>query len=158
MKSLSEPPEIALALLQFAALQFERVLTFVVAKSELIAEKSIGITAAKSDGPTTPLLFRIPLEGYSVLQEVVEKGRLYYGQRKDPVLTDLLYKEIGAPRSPKTMVVPLTSRGKVIAVTYADFGNKPVSPPQINLLEALAQHAGSVLDNALYRKSIEKTI
>lgn len=158
LKSLSEPPEIALEMLRFAALQFERVMTFVVAKSELIAEKSIGVIAAKSDGPTAPLLFRIPLEGHSVLQEVVEKGRLYYGQRKDAVLTDVLYKEIGAPRSPKAMVVPLTSRGKVIAVTYGDFGNKPVSPPQINLLEALAQHAGSVLDNALYRKSIEKPI
>jgi hypothetical protein len=158
LKSLSEPPEIALALLQFAALQFERVLTFVVAKSELIAEKSIGVTTSKSEGPTTPLLFRIPLERHSVLQEVVEKGRLYYGQRKDTVLTNVLYKEFGAPRSPKIMVVPLTSRGKVIAVTYADFGDKPVSPPQINLIEALAQHAGSILDNALYRKSIENSI
>lgn len=156
LKTLSEPPEIALAMLQFAALQFERVLTFVVAKSELIAEKSIGIKTPKSHGPSAPLMFRIPLEGHSVLQEVVEKGRLYYGQRSDTALTSLLYKEIGAPRSPKVIAVPLLSRGKVIAVTYADFGAQPVSPPQVNLLEALAQHAGSVLDNALYRKSIEK--
>jgi hypothetical protein len=156
LKSLSEPPEIALAMLQFAGLQFERCLTFVVAKTEVIAEKSIGITSAKSYGPTAPLLFRIPLEVHSVMQEVVEKGRIYYGQRSDPVLTNILYKEIGAPRSPKIMIIPLISRGKVIAVTYADFGAKPVALPQINLLEALAQHAGSILDNALYRKSIEK--
>jgi hypothetical protein len=158
LKSLSEPPEIALVMLQFAALQFERALTFVVSKSELIAEKSIGVTTSKSNGPTAPLLFRISLEGHSVLQEVVEKGRMYYGQRSDTVLINLLYKEIGAPRSPKVMVVPLINRGKVIAVTYADFGTKPVSPPQINLVEALAQHAGSILDNALYRKSIEKSV
>ena len=156
LKSLSEPPEIALVMLLFAALQFERALTFVVAKSELIAEKSIGVTEAKSNGATAPLLFRIPLESHSVFHEVVEKGRLYYGQRSDTVLTNILYKEIGAPRSPKVMVVPLINRGKVIAVTYADFGSKPVSPPQINLIEALSQHAGSILDNALYRKSIEK--
>ncbi|MDD2899651.1 MAG: DUF4388 domain-containing protein [Desulfuromonadaceae bacterium] len=155
LKSLSEPPEIALVMLRFAAVQFERALTFVVAKTELIAEKSIGISSEKADGPTAPLLFRIPLENHSVLQEVVEKGRLYFGQRSDSVLTQQLYKEIGAPRSPKIMVIPLISRGKVIAVTYADFGSKAVSPPQTNLLEALAQHAGSVLDNALYRKSIE---
>jgi len=157
LNSLSEPPEIALVMLKFTALQFERSLTFVVAKSELIAEKSMGITSAKAKGPTAPLMFRIPLEGFSVLQEVVENGRLYYGQRSDAVLKDFLYREIGAPRTPKVMVLPLLSRGKVIAVTYADFGNKPVSPPQINLLEALADHAGTVLDNALYRKSIGKT-
>jgi hypothetical protein len=156
LKTLAEPPEIALVMLQFASLLFERAVTFVVAKSELIAEKSIGVTTAKTLGPSAPLMFRIPLEGYSVLQEVVEKGRLYYGQRSDATLTNLLYKEIGAPRSPKVVAVPLLSRGKVIAVTYADFGSKPVSPPQVNLLVALAQHAGSILDNALYRKSIEK--
>jgi len=54
------------------------------------------------------------------------------------------------------MILPLISRGKVIALTYADFGAKPVSPPHVGLLEAMAQHAGLVLDNALYRKSIEK--
>ena len=156
LKSLTEPPEIALVMLNFAALQFERALTFVVAKSELIAEKSIGVITAKTNGATAPLMFRIPLEPRSVFDEVVEKGRLYYGQRSDAVLTNLLYKEIGAPRSPKVMVVPLISRGKVIAITYADFGVKPVSPPQINLIEALAQYAGSILDNALYRKSLEK--
>jgi hypothetical protein len=158
LKSLSEPPEIALVMLKFAALQFERALTFVVAKSDLIAEKSIGVTTDKSSGATAPLMFRIPLDGHSVLQDVVEKGRLYYGQRSDAVLTNLLYKEIGVPHSPKVMVVPLISRGKVIALTYADFGPKPVSPPQINLIEALAQHAGSILDNALYRKSIENKV
>lgn len=158
LKSYTEPPEVALSLLQFVSLQFERALTFVVAKSELIAEKSIGITTSKLLGPTAPLLFRIPLDRHSVLQEVVEKGRLYYGQRNDQVLTNLLYNEIGVPRCPKVLAVPLISRGKVIAVVYADFGSKPVSPPQINLIEALAQHAGSLLDNAIYRKNLEKKV
>jgi hypothetical protein len=158
LKTLSEPPEIALVMLQFAALQFERAMTFVVSKAELIAEKTIGVTTPKNNGPTAPLMFRIPLESHSVFQEVVEKGRMYYGQRSDSVLTNLLYKEIGAPRSPKVIAIPLLSRGKVIAVTYADFGSKAVSPPQVNLLEALAQHAGSILDNAMYRKSIESAV
>lgn len=157
LKTLSEPPEIALVMLNFAAAQFERAMTFVVAKSELIAEKSIGVTAAKSSGPTAPLMFKIPLDKYSLLQEVVEKGRLYYGQRNDMIMTTVLYKEIGEPRSPKVMIVPLVSRGRVIAVTYADFGAKPVSPPQAGLIEALAQYAGAMLDNALYRNKIGKT-
>lgn len=153
---LSEPPEIALEMLKFTASQFDRALTFVVAKSELIAEKSIGVTAARQNGPTAPLLFRITLAGNSILQEVVEKGKLYYGQKSDAMLTNLLYKEIGAPHSPKVLVVPLVSRGKVIALTYADFGARPVSPPQIDMIETLAGLAGSILDNSLYRKSIEK--
>ena len=156
LKTLSEPPEIALTMLNFVAAQFERAMTFVVAKSELIAEKSIGVTTAKSVGPTSPLMFKIPLDVNSVLREVVDKGQMYYGQRNDTVLTTMLYKEIGTPHSPKAVIVPLLSRGKVIAITYADFGSKPVSPPQIELLEALAQYAGAILDNALYRNKIGK--
>lgn len=156
LKNLSEPPEIALAILNFAAAQFERAVTFVVVKSELVAEKSVGITSPKTDGPTAPLMFRISLDSSSVLREVVENGRMYYGQRNDPILMKALYKEIGAPYSPKVMIVPLISRGKVIALIYADFGSKPVSTPQTELLEALAQYAGAILDNALYRNKIGK--
>lgn len=156
LKTLSEPPEIALVLLNFVAIQFERAITLVVAKSELIAEKSIGVTGSKSEGPTPPLMFRIPLDKHSLLGEVVENGRLYYGQRTDAQLSTRLHKEISPPRSPRALMLPLISRGKVIAVTYADFGSQAVSPPQTGLLEALAQHAGTILDNAIYRKNIEK--
>jgi len=156
LKTLSEPPEIALVILNFAAAQFERALTFVVSKSELIAEKSIGVTSPKGEGPTAPLMFRIIPDSHSPLFEVVEKGRIYYGQRNDTTLTNALYKEIGSPRTPKAMIVPLISRGKVIAAIYADFGSKPASNPQIELLEALAQYAGAMLDNALYLNKIGK--
>jgi len=157
LKSCSEPPEIALVLLSYAAARFERAITFVVAGQELIAEKSIGVSGSKSEGATPPLMFRLPLQANSVFQDVIEKGRLYFGQRSDATLTTLLYREITAPRSPKVMIVPLISRGKVIALIYADFGLKPAAPLQVELVEAVAQYAGSRLDNALYRKSIEKT-
>ena len=150
LKSRTTPPEITLVLLRFAALQFERALTLVVANTELIAEKSIGITSEKIDGPSPPLMFKLPLDKQSVFQDVIKKHMQYFGQRSDLVLTDLLYKQIGAPRSPKVMVLPLINRDKVIAVIYADFGAKPVYPPQINLMAALAHCAGSILDNPLY--------
>jgi hypothetical protein len=156
LKSCSEPPEIALVVLCYAATRFERAITFVIAGQELIAEKSIGVTGPKSEGATQPLMFRVPLQTHSVFQDVIEKGRLYYGQRSDATLATVLYQEIEAPHSPKVMIVPLISRGKVIALIYADFGSRPVAPLQVELLEALAQYAGSRLDNALYRKSIEK--
>ncbi|HIJ96714.1 MAG TPA: DUF4388 domain-containing protein [Desulfuromonadales bacterium] len=157
LKSCTEPPEIALALLNYASVRFERAITFVVAGQELIAEKSIGVSTPKSEGATPPLMFRLPLQTHSVFQDVIEKGRLYYGQRSDATLTTVLYREIEAPRSPKVMIVPLISRGKVIALIYADFGMKPVALLQPELIEAVAQYAGSRLDNALYRKNIEKT-
>jgi hypothetical protein len=157
LKSYSEPPEIALVLLNYVAARFERAITFVVAGQELIAEKSIGVSGSKSEGATPPLMFRLPLPANSVFQDVIDKGRLYFGQRSDATLTTSLYREITAPRSHKVMIAPLISRGKVIALIYADFGMKPAAPLQVELVEAVAHYAGCRLDNALYRKNIEKT-
>lgn len=158
LKTRSGPPEIAQVLLTFAAVQFERAITFVVAATELIAEKTIGVTGSKAEGPSLPLMFRLPLLPHSIFQEVIETGRLYFGQRSDASLAPGLYRQIVAPRSPKIMVVPLVNRGKVIALIYADFGSRPVTPPQVDLIEAMALYAGSRLDNALYSKNMEKPV
>ena len=157
LKTLTEPPEVALLLLSFTATQFERAITFVIAKSELIAEKSIGVTSGRNEAPSAPLKFRIPLSEKSLLGEIATSGSVYYGQKTDPALTSTLYTHIEPPRSSKILILPLISRGKVIAMIYADFGSRPVTPPPLTLLEALTQCAGSHLDNALYRKSLEKT-
>ena len=155
LTSMKDPPEVALELLTFMAFQFERVVTFVVSGSELIAEKSIGIKAEKIAGATKPMLFRIPLEQRSVFQDAIEKRRVYYGICTDPLLKTHVYPEIGAPRNSKIMLLPLLLSGKVIALFYGDFGQKTPSPIQMEHLEILSRFAGLVLDNLFYRKKLD---
>ena len=156
LNTLTQPPEVASALLGFASTMFERTITFVVGKMELIAEKGIGVKADKSSGPTPPMMFKIPLEEPSIFKEILEKGNLYYGTSNDTILKNCLFKEIGIPRSSKTLLLPIKSFGRVIAIIYGDFGPKAGSPVQIDLLDILARHASLVLDNAFYRKRFEK--
>ena len=154
----TQPPEVASLLLNFASTMFERTITFVVGKMELIAEKGIGVKADKNSGPTPAMMFKIPLGQPSIFKEVLENGTLFYGQSNDNVLKSCLFEEIGIPHSSKILLLPIKSFGRVIAITYGDFGPKAGSPVQIDLLDSLARHASLVLDNAFYRKKFEKPV
>jgi hypothetical protein len=156
LSTMREPPEVALELLVYMASQFERVLTFVAGASELTAEKGIGITAEKSGGPGAPMLFKIPLVQRSVFQDAIEKKRIYYGLCTDPLLKSNLYPSIGAPRSTKTILLPLVLSGKVIALFYGDFGQRTPSPVQIEQLEIISRFAGLVLEYSFCRKKLDK--
>jgi hypothetical protein len=151
-----EPPEVAKEVLLFTSCLFERAITFVAVATDLIAEKGIGINAEKTSGPTGPLMFKIPLGQQSVFLDTIEKRRMYYGLSSDDLLKAHLYATIGAPRSSKILLLPLIMSGNVIALIYADFGQRPPAPVQTEYLEIVSRHAGLVLDNVLYRKRFEK--
>jgi hypothetical protein len=154
--SLREPPEMALEILRYVSTFFERAITFVAVATDLIAEKGIGINADKSSGPTGPLMFKIPLGKQSVLQETIEKRRIYYGLSTDATLETHLHSTIGAPYSSKILLLPIIMSGNVIALIYADFGQTPPTQVQTEYLEIVSRHAGLVLDNSQYRKKFDK--
>jgi hypothetical protein len=156
--TLSAAPDISYALLKFAATMFERAITFVVVKTELIAERGIGINADKSAGPTPPLRFKLPLDQQSVFQETIAGGRFFYGPSSDPLLAKHLYAEIGAPRTAKILLAPIKSLGRVFALTYCDFGTTSGNPVRADLMETLAHQAGIVLDNSLYLNKSENRV
>jgi hypothetical protein len=156
MGRLTEPPEVARELLLFTSGLFERSLTLVVGAKELTAEKGIGITAEKSQGPTGPLMFKIPLTPGSLLKDVIERRRMYFGFCSDETLKSHLYAAMPAPRSPEILILPLLLSGNAIALIYADFGQAAPSQVQKEYLEILSRVAGLVLDRSYYRKKFEQ--
>jgi GAF domain-containing protein len=72
------------------------------------------------------------------------------------VLRERLYAAIGAPLKSTILLLPVRSRGKTVALTYGDFGDKEVSAVPLQLLEILAGRVGLQLENAFYRKKLEK--
>lgn len=156
LRELKEAPEILLALLQAVAKRFERSLNLVVGHAELIAERGFGVRGERSAGAATTLGFRIPLEKTSVFSRAIEEGAPFYGDCDDAVLRERLYAEIGAPQSSTILLLPLRSRGKTVALTYADFGHREASAVPLALLESLTGQAGLLLENAFYRKKLEK--
>ncbi len=154
LDNLQKIQDIAFILLKFASNMFERSITFVVRNNELIAEKSFGINANRDEGVSPPLLFTIPIAQASVFRDVVNNGHYFYGQCNDTVLREQLYLKISAPHTPKIILMPIKSLGKVIAVIYADFGKSSGSPLQIELLEILSKYAGLVHDNNILKRKL----
>ncbi|MSM38528.1 MAG: DUF4388 domain-containing protein [Geobacter sp.] len=156
LDTMQEAPDVALLMLRFVSSSFERAVTLVVGKEELLAERGIGITGDKAAGVTPPLRFKIPLGQPTLILDVLASGTPYFGPCNDAVLCNHLHAEIGSPRYGHLLLMPLKSFGKVIALTYADFGAQEVRPVRIDPLEILARQAGLVLENAFYRKRFEK--
>ncbi|WP_136515369.1 response regulator [Geomonas edaphica] len=142
-----EAAEVTFALLQAVCGVFRRGVTLVVVRSELIAERAMGIGA---DGAVTSVKLRLNAPEESLYQKALG-GELCYGDA-DQSLRDTIYGAVGAPISGKALLLPVKSFGRVIAIIYADFGAGAGTDPQLPLLEILAQHAGLVIDNILYRK------
>lgn len=150
-----EIPDLSFALLKFIGGIFERSITFIVTNGELIAERGIGIKSDKSTGPTPPLRFKISLSTPSIFQQSIDNLKIVFQPGEDEALA-CLYREMGAPADSKVLVVPITSFGRVIALTYADFGAEPAAPAPTDIIAALAKHASIIFDNLLMRKKLEK--
>ncbi|MEW6068721.1 MAG: DUF4388 domain-containing protein [Nitrospirota bacterium] len=153
---LKEPPDLSLALLQSVSEIFERSITFIVRPKELIGEKAIGVYAEKNIEPTSAANLRIPLTEHSVFRDVIEKGQAFYGESDDKFLKEYLFEKIGAPLKPIILLLPVKSLGKTMILIYGDFDGKEALPTQIDVLEILANQAGLVLENAIYRKHLNK--
>lgn len=156
LRQLTDGQGISFALLQFASEWFERALTLVVGQSGLIAERGIGLRGDKREGATGTLKFKIPLGEPSLFRTAVETGQVHWGPAEDRVLNDHLFSEIGSPQGDRVLLLPLKCRGKVVALTYADLGDKVATEVPLGILEVFAEQAGLVLENALYRKQLEK--
>jgi hypothetical protein len=157
LRNIQNPPDVSFALLQSVAVFFERTITFVVRPAELVGEKAIGVYSDKDMGasPASPL--KIPLSGTSIFRDVIEIGELFYGETNDAFLREHLHAYIGAPLRPTILLLPVKSRGKIITLTYGDFGVREVSLANADALAILGNLAGLMIENALYRKLLNKT-
>lgn len=142
--SLAKPSEVSLSLLQFTASIFPRALTLLVSGAEVIVERSIGLDGSRAVAPA--MKFHIPVGRPSVFASVIDGGPLFYGQPPEEPALKLLHEHIGEPHNPKIAVLPLkTGSGRVLALTYGDFGAAWATPAPIELLDCFARHAGLVL-------------
>ncbi|MGC1455283.1 MAG: DUF4388 domain-containing protein [Nitrospirota bacterium] len=155
LRGLTNPADAPLVVLTAVSGMFERAVTLVVRAAELIGERAIGIGSEKREVPTPAGNLKIQLSKPSVFRDVVEKGRVYYGESGDETLRTF-FAEIGAPLRPAIVLLPLISDRKVLAVIYGDFGLKEASPVRLDMLEILAQQAGIVLEYEIFRRQMTK--
>ncbi len=157
LHTLTSVPEAAMALLKLVSAIFNRCLTLVVREEELIAERGIGITSRREDGPGKLLGFKIPAEEGSIFRFMLDKGYIFYGKSEDRILQAYLHRSIGTPLHSTILLLPLKLGKKIVSITYADFGQSEVSEVSTEMLETFASQASIALENTMNRNRIEET-
>lgn len=157
LRQLDDLSEVSAFLLEAISISFERSILFIVEGSGLSAKQALIPALEKELTQNQNQLPSVPLGKYSVFDDVVEAGQLFYGESDDEVLHDHLFQKIGEPRTRTVFILPLKISGQVRALVYADFGDKEVSSVFTDAYEVLAIEAGVILENALYRQQILKT-
>jgi hypothetical protein len=100
----------------------------------------------------------IPLAGDSPLHTTLSGGVIFFQEPDHQLFSDVIYSQIGAPADRLIVITPFKCLGRVLAVTYGDFGSRQRAGVDINLISILVRHAGIVYENALYRKKFEKML
>jgi len=156
LRNLDEPSAVSLTLLESVSELCERAVIFIVRQQELVGDKAIGVYAERNEGATSAAGLRIPLTPPSIFRDAIEKGQFFCGESDDDVLKKHLFEEIGTPLKSAILLLPMRSHGKIITLTYGDFGEKEAAPVQREVFEILAQSAGQMVENILYRKLLSK--
>jgi len=149
LRTMKSATEIAFFLLEQTSHFFDRCMTLILRKNELIAEKSFGIESDKTEGPSDPLRFKVEIKNESLLSNIIENRELFYSAVDDPTIRESIFGEISAPDKSKILLLPLVATGKTLALIYADFGQSNEKNIDSEYLKSLAWLAGIALDRVL---------
>jgi len=157
LRLLDDLDEVSSFLLEAVSSFFERTILFLPEGAGLAAKKTIIPVPDNAQAQKLNQHLAVRLGNYSVFDDVLESGQVYYGESDDEVLQDDLFQKIGRPLNRMVYILPLKVSGQVSALIYADFGEKEPLPVFTEAFEVLAIEAGLILENALYRTQILKT-
>lgn len=149
LRQMQSAAEISFFLLEQISTVFNRCLTLIVRKDEVMAEKSFGVEADKSDGPSDPLRFRVSVDAESLLAKVIADETLYFDSVDDKTIRESIFGEISAPDKSKILLLPIVAGGKTMALIYADFGQLPQKKIDVDYLQSLAWLAGLALEQVI---------
>jgi hypothetical protein len=157
LRLLEDPREVSFFLLEAISASFERSILFSVEDSGLSVKKVLLPARKEELMQNLNQFFSVPLRKYSVFDDVIDAGQLFYGESDDEVLHHHLFQKIGEPHARTVFILPLKVSGQVRALVYADFGDKEASSVFTDAYEVLAIEAGVILENARYRQQILKS-
>ena len=152
LRSFRSVPALSREILLFVSKFFDRTITFVINRSDFIAERSVGILNSKE--LSAPLKWKLSLPEDSRLWQLLDMNECYNGENPDDDFTAQLYTQIDQPAANNCLLLPLRCNQRAIMLIYADNGDQPVKKIDKDFFDAFIEQAGLVLENALYRKQL----
>lgn len=154
LKNPNEVPEISLIILKYASEFFDRGILFIIGEDEVFGLGGFGETGDEEQMPIKVRRIKIPLNESSIFAKINKTKALHQGKLPNTPLNRSLIKMLGNLMPTETVLVPLISYGRVIAILYGDnaVNRKPLG--SINALDIFMGHAGVAMENALLHKKI----
>jgi Domain of unknown function (DUF4388)/Response regulator receiver domain len=148
--------EITLLILRFAAEIMNRAAIFLTTEREAIGLGQFGM---ENEGPNAVNIrkVRIPLNGPSIIKQVVGEKLPFKGKLEDNEINNFLVRGLGGEHPHEIYVAPIVSRGRVAAILLGD--NLPRHQPIGNteMLEIFLAQAGMAMEKALLEKLLKES-
>lgn len=150
-----ESSEISLLVLRLAAEYFERAILFLVKRDEVNGLGGFGDTGDHENMIQKVRRLRIPVGVGSSLDEVLSsRAALERSAGQANEVDNDFHDALGTLKPECFVFVPMVSRGRVIAVLYADNAVTNCKMPDISGMEIFMAQAGLAMEKALLERQI----
>lgn len=155
LTSPRESSEISLLVLRLAAEYFERAVLFLVKKDEIMGLGGFGETGDREMMMQKVKRVRIPVDAGSVLGDAIRQKATV--RRHEEEFTEIdrdFAQALGTHGPPEMVVIPMVSRGRAIAILYADNAVSKLVVPDISGIEIFMAQAGLAMEKALLERQL----
>jgi len=150
-----ESSEISLLVLRLASEYFERAILFLVKKDEISGLGGFGETGDTEMMMQKVRNMKVPTEMDSVLNAAVQKKASIQRREKNFTEIDYDFSQALGIYAPQEMVaIPMLSRGRVIAILYADNAVSGDETPDISGIEIFMAQAGLAMEKTLLERQL----
>ena len=155
LASPRESSEISLLVLRLAAEYFERAILFLVKKDEIIGLGGFGETGDAEMMMQKVRRLRIPVGVGSLFDEAVEARNSCLKSREHFSEVDKDFAQaLGSKRVLEVVAIPMISRGRVVALLYADNALTGDPLPDLSGIEIFMAQAGLAMEKALLERQL----
>jgi DNA-binding NarL/FixJ family response regulator len=150
-----ESSEISLLVLRLAAEYFERAILLLVKKTEMIGLGGFGITGDQEPMSHKVARLRVPTNVDASWKRVIDERATAITQIKDATAIDHNFCDaIGTHTPTDFALIPMVSRGRVIALLYADNAVSQEAIPELSAIEIFMTQAGLAMERALLERQL----
>jgi DNA-binding NarL/FixJ family response regulator len=150
-----ESSEISLLVLRLAAEYFERAILLLVKKTEIIGLGGFGITGDQEPMSHKVARLKMPTNADAAWKKVIDERSTMISLMKDATTIDLNFCEaIGTHTPVEFAQIPMVSRGRVIAILYADNALSQEPLPDLSAIEIFMTQAGLAMERALLERQL----
>ncbi len=150
-----ESSEISLLVLRLAAEYFERAVLLLVKKAEIVGLGGFGITGDNEPMSHKVARLKVPVNVEASWKRIIEEKSTVITKMSEGTPLDRSFSQAIGTHSPEEFVqIPMVSRGRVIAMLYADNALSREPLPDLSAIEIFMTQAGLAMERALLERQL----